>query len=58
MVALAVDAVGVPKSTVDVPPTTLTESWDSGPPATIENCADSARMPLFVAVTMALKRIR
>ena len=55
---LAAVPVGVPMMTVDVPPMTLTESWDSGPPATIWNCPDSARMPLFVGVTMALNRIR
>jgi hypothetical protein len=58
LVALAAAAVGVPTRTVDVPSMTLTETWDSGPPDTISNCPDSARMPLFVGVTMALKRIR
>jgi hypothetical protein len=39
--------VGVPKTTVEVPSTTLTETDGSGPPWTTENCCDSARMPLF-----------
>ena len=51
-------AVGVPKMTVEVPSTTLTETAGSGPPWTISNCWDSARIPLFWGVLIALKRIR
>jgi hypothetical protein len=55
---VAAVAVGVPMTTVDVPSTTRTETDGFGPPWTISNCWDSARIPLFWGVLIALKRIR
>lgn len=45
--AAPVDVVGVPRRIVEVPPMTLTETCGDGPPDTISNCPDSARIPVF-----------